>query len=112
MNQVFIKNIKSETIDQDSLINPIIDIRTDLCPICKAQRVELFSFNNFPQNYKDAVEAHLQGYDIDYNKYEILYMKCRSCNKEFVIDWSEGFPKPLKSTYKTNRFFSEFINGF
>ena len=89
----------------------IIPIRSDICPICKAQKVELFSFNGYPQNYKEAVNAHLSGYDVHYDKYEIRTMKCRSCGKEFVIDWSDGFPKPLKDTYRSNRFFSEFVSG-
>lgn len=93
-------------------IEPMIPARGDICPICKAQRVELFSFNGFPQNYSQAVDAHLRGYNIDYNNYEIRAMKCRSCNKEFTIDWSTGFPFPLKDTYKTNKFMHEFINGF
>ena len=68
-------------------IEPMIPIRGDICPLCKAQRIELFSFNGYPQNYSQAVEAHLRGYNIDYNNYEIRSMKCRSCNKEFTIDY-------------------------
>lgn len=83
-----------------------------MCPICKAQRVELFSFNGYSQNYKEAVEAFLKGYSIEFNRYEIRNMRCRSCNKEFVIDWTIGFPVPLKDTYRTNRFFSEFCQGY
>lgn len=93
------------------LIDPISDARTDICPFCKAQRVELFSFNGYSQNYKEAVEAHLKGYDVNYDRYEIRFMKCRSCNKEFTIDWSSGFPVPLKDLFKTRQFFSEFIQG-
>lgn len=112
MALTFSQTPKLKNVSDEGLINPIIDLRTDICPHCKAQLVELFSFNGYPQNYKSAVDAHLMGYDIDYNKYEIRTMRCKSCNKEFVIDWSEGFPKPLASTYKTDRFFSEFVAGF
>lgn len=111
MNTVFTKSVNKKFNEDEKLQNLIIEIRTDLCPFCKAQKVELFSFNNYPQQYKDAVEAHLMGYDISYDKYEIRTMKCRSCNKEFVIDWSYGFPVPLRSTYKTDRFLSEFYAG-
>ena len=97
--------------EDKGLINPIIEERPDICPHCRAQRVELFSFNGYPQNYRDAVDAYLRGYNIEYNKYEIRTMKCKSCNKEFVIDWSSGFPRPLRDVYKTNRFFSEFSLG-
>lgn len=95
----------------EGLINPFIETRTDICPKCKAQRVELFSYKGYPQNYKEAVELHLRGHIVEYNKYEIRSMKCRSCNHEFVIDWSDGFPKPLRSTMKTDQFFREFANG-
>ena len=97
---------------ESNLIEPLIDIRTDICPHCKSQRIELFSFNGYPQNYKEAVEAYLRGYNISYDRYEIRAMRCRSCNKEFVIDWSSGFPVPLKDSYKTNVFFYQFMNGF
>lgn len=92
-------------------IDPMPPARTDICPYCKAQRVELFSFNGYPQNYREAVELRLMGYDVSYDKYEIRYMKCRSCNREFVIDWSQGFPVPLQDTFKTNLFFKEFAQG-
>lgn len=93
-------------------IEPMTPIRGDICPFCKAQRIELFSFKGYPQNYTQAVEAHLRGYDVHYNSFEIRFMRCKSCNREFTIDWSTGFPFPLKDTYKTNKFFQEFINGF
>lgn len=95
----------------EDLIVPMVDIRADMCPFCKAQRVELFSFNGYSQNYKEAVQAHLKGYDVRFDRYEIRSMKCRGCNKEFTIDWSYRFPVPLKDTFKTNQFFKEFING-
>lgn len=91
---------------------PFVEVRSDICPFCKSQKIELFSFNGYPQNYKKAVEEHLKGNHVEYNKYEIRTMKCRSCNKEFVIDWSDkGFPKPLKSSAKFNGFISEFMHG-
>ena len=51
----FDKTPKISNIDNDGLIDPMIEIRTDICPHCKAQLVELFSFNGYPQNYKHAV---------------------------------------------------------
>ena len=107
----FDKIQKKKDPSLQGLINPMKDVRTDICPFCKAQRVELFSFNGYPQNYKEAVEAHLKGYEVHYDRYEIRFMKCRSCNKEFTIDWTSGFPVPLKDSFKTRQFFQEFING-
>ena len=99
--------------NHDGLIDPIVITRRfDICPICKAQRLELMSFNNYPQNYKAAIDAYLSGYRVEFNKYEIRSMRCRSCNREFVIDWTSGFPVPLDSTFKTNRFFAEFADGY
>lgn len=99
---------KKETINNENLIDPFIEIRPDICPFCKAQRIELFSFNNYPQDYSKAVNAHLSGFEVSYNKWEIRFMKCRSCNKEFTIDWSGGFPRPLRDLSKSERFFDEF----
>lgn len=99
-----------KTQEEEKLINPIIDIRTDICPICRAQAIELYSYNSYPQNYNQAVDAYLMGYKVKFN-YEIRYMRCKSCNKLFTIDWSRGFPKPLKDSYITDRFFKEFLSG-
>ena len=93
------------------LIEPFIEERFDMCPFCKAQRVELFSFNGYPQHYKEAVDYYINGYNVDYNQYEIRSMKCQGCGKEFTIDWSDGFPKPLRSSLKTSIFVSEFLMG-
>lgn len=96
---------------EKKLTCPFVEVRSDICPFCKSQKIELFSFNGYPQNYKKAVEEHLRGNQVEFNKYEIRAMKCRSCNKEFVIDWSYGFPRPLKTTAKFNGFISEFLQG-
>lgn len=97
----------------DGLIDPlVVTNRYYICPKCKSQRVELMSFNGYPQNYKDAVECYARGYTVLFDKYEIRSMRCRACTSEFMIDWTSGFPTPLISTFKTNRFFVEFVNGF
>ena len=102
----------TKKINKDpNMIYPITPVRSDICPFCRAQRVELISFNGYPQNYKDAVDMHLKGYSVFYDRYEIRAMKCMSCKREFTIDWSSGFPVPLKDTYKTTRFFQEFVSG-
>lgn len=101
------------TEDYGDLIDPlIVSMRYDVCPICKAQKIELISFNGYPQNYREAVDAYLRGEFVEWNRYEIRAMKCRSCNKEFVIDWTSGFPVPLRDSYRTNRFFNEFSSGY
>lgn len=109
MSKVFTTSIKPVE-KPDGLISGIIENRHDICPYCKAQRVELFSFNGYPQNYRDAVDDYLKGYNVNFDKYEIRTMKCRACGKEFVIDWSMNFPKPLRSSVKTTIFLSEFIS--
>lgn len=89
----------------------IIPIRPNICPNCGVQAIELFSFNGYPQKYKERVNFYISGIDTPFDKYEIRFMKCKSCNKEFIIDWSDLFPKPLRDTSKLNRFLSEFIVG-
>lgn len=110
-NKVYDVSPSKEDNKKYGLINPIIIDRYDICPNCKSNKIELMSFNNYPQGYSSAVNAHLSGYDVSFNKYEIRSMKCRSCGKEFVIDWSTGFPIPLKDTGKSNIFFMQFMNG-
>lgn len=96
---------------EDGLISPILFNRPDMCPNCKSQKIELISFNNYPQGYSGAVDAYLSGYAVTFDKYEIRSMRCKSCTKEFVIDWTYGFPKPLRDTDKSNIFFMEFLEG-
>lgn len=107
MARVFDCNYKKK---DNSLIEAIAFLRTDICPNCKAQRLELYSFNGYPQNYSEAVTEYLKGNEIQYNKYEIRTMKCGSCHKEFVINWMDGFPTPLTDTFFTNIFLHQFIN--
>lgn len=92
-------------------IFPLMPIRDDFCPHCNTQNIELFSFNNYPQGYSDAVTSYLNSNSILYDKYEIRYMKCKTCGKEFMIDWSSGFPKPLKDPYRVFGFVAEFEMG-
>lgn len=92
-------------------IDPYLPIRADICPFCRAQRVEMFSFNGYEQGYSKAVDAYMQGYQVIFDQYEIRSMKCKSCGKEFTIDWTNGFPVPLRTTMKTNVFFQEFAIG-
>lgn len=103
---------KKSNIRNDGLIDPLIPSdRYDICPHCRAQRIELISFNGYSQNYKEAINAYMQGYTVEFNRYEIRSMRCRGCHKEFVIDWTPGFPVPLRNTYRTDRFFAEFMEG-
>ncbi len=110
-NKVYNVSPNKEDNSDPGAINPIIIHRYDICPKCGSNKIELMSFNNYPQGYSSAVDAYLSGYNVSFDKYEIRSMKCRSCGKEFVIDWSRGFPIPLKDTGKSNIFFMQFING-
>lgn len=93
------------------LLNPIIEDRYDMCPICRSQRIELISFNGYPQHYRDAVNAYLSGHNVAFDRYEIRAMKCQACGKEFAIDWSTGFPRPLRDNYRAQAFVAEFMMG-
>ena len=94
------------------LQDPMIMSRTDICPFCNSQQIELFSFNGYAQNYKYAVNDFIKGNQISFDKYEIRSMKCRACGKEFVIDWiNGGMPVPLKDPIRGQNFLQEFILG-
>ena len=53
----------------------------------------------------------VSSYWVRYDKYEIRTMKCRACNKEFVINWIDGMPFPLANGTRWTIFLSEFIQG-
>lgn len=95
----------------NNLKEALVPVRTDICPLCNVQAIELYSFNGYPQGYKDAVDQHLRGYRVNFDRYEILFMRCKSCRKEFTINWLDEFPVPLKDTVKTSIFFKEFMHG-
>ena len=111
MKVVYNKSPRAMPKPQAGLINPLIENRFDQCPFCKAQRIEVFSFNGYPQNYKEAVDDYLRGYNVSYDQYELRTMKCRACGKEFTIDWSSGFPKPLRDSHRVGSFIAEFMMG-
>lgn len=75
--------------------------REDRCLICKQDRcLELYDNNNNPLNFS---------YMVDTNRYDkldmknISHMKCKKCNKEFIIEWvlynNKLKPKPLYNTF-------------
>lgn len=106
------ENLGNPNDRYSALIDPMKLIRADICPYCNSQRIELFSFNGYPQQYRYAVDEFIKGNLISYDKYEIRVMKCRSCNKEFIIDWYNGMPFPLIYRERLDQFISEFKNGF
>lgn len=65
--------------------------RADICPICRSER----SIEAYLRNGK---EVHLS-LAIDMNKdissYDITYLKCKSCGREFFPAWLNGYPTPM-----------------
>lgn len=94
-----------------NLTDPFEMFRPDICPHCNAQLVECYSYQGYPQKYSEAVDLYMKGYQVRFDKYDIFYMKCNGCGKSFVIDWSTGFPMPMRDSYTTDVFFSEFMSG-
>lgn len=78
------------------LIEPIQYIRYDNCPNCHRNTIELFSYDNYPMHYSEAVLSYMNGdKSIQYNKYSIYRMRCRGCGKIYNIVWRDEFPVPL-----------------
>lgn len=78
--------------------------RSDICPRCKEQSLELFNLYNNPLHLTEAID---NGEDILLQKLNARYFKCESCGAEYPINWIGTKPIPLlPDMYKL--FFSSF----
>ena len=70
------------------------------CDKCGQEMLFFYSDNGMLIDYKALFKKWYNLYDI--NKYlqykNIKYFKCITCNKLYIIDWRDGYPKPLYDT--------------
>ncbi len=76
------------------------------CPICNEDLLFFTSKHNKIIDYKRFLDngntlAEMKGY---LEKRDIRHFKCIKCDKEFIIDWSEGWPVPVTDIDKLKAF--------
>lgn len=78
--------------------------RADTCPICREKRsIEAYTRKGNPIHLSLAIDKNR-----DISKYNILYLKCRNCNREFFPSWVFGkYPTPMVGTM-----FQQFMNSY
>lgn len=97
-------------MESQQLIEPIQIIRYDNCPNCHRNKLELFSYDNYPMKYEEAVINYMRFNQLpQYNRFPIYRMRCRGCGKVFNIVWRDGFPVPLIEI-PDNRSINIFLN--
>lgn len=86
--------------------------REDTCPDCRRKRsLDLFDRNNRPAYFPMLLDRN----EINrlYSR-PFYYMKCKSCGKEFRIDWGceeNKIPVPLTEE-KLENFLQDYINSY
>lgn len=78
--------------------------RPDTCFKCESKRsIECYDIYNNPLNYSlllDKLETRPDKTDETLsilNKRELVIMRCKKCNKQYVIKWNNGIPEPLRN---------------
>lgn len=65
--------------------------RADTCPACRSERsIEAYMRNGNPVLLSLSID---RGKDI--STYDITYLKCKNCKKEFFPKWIDGYPTPM-----------------
>ena len=70
------------------------------CDKCGQEMLFFYSDNGMLIDYKTLFDNRYNLYDIKkYIQYKNgKYLKCITCNKLYIIDWRDGYPKPLYDT--------------
>lgn len=68
-----------------------------VCKQCNQETLFFSTKNNMLIDYKSLMKKGLNRYSLI--KYlqdkNIKYIKCINCNKEYIIDWTDGYPTQL-----------------
>lgn len=87
------------------MYQPIRFEREDFCPHCKKeQSLCLIDRNGNMYNYSDILDKKdYSVFDADKDKQPFSHFKCMNCGKEYVLDWSQGYPpRPMfANSYRT-----------
>lgn len=95
-----------------SLIQPAYFIRDDYCDNCNHERsIEIYNFFGKALGFPNLVDERLKIGALSkvFDKEQIYIMKCSNCGKRFKIDWTDGYPRPMRVF---NRLLRQFQMGF
>lgn len=93
---------------------PIEVFRYDYCFNCNTQySIEMYNIFGSAIGYSRYLDFYFSNKKLPpiNDKYPIDRMICKNCKKEYPIDWSEGFPKPMRFFIPNNFFLNNFINN-
>jgi len=93
------------------MIRGIIYDREDTCPNCKRKRsLELYDRNNKPAYFSLILD---KGEIERLHQRQFYYFKCKICDQEYRIDWSQEnrIPVPLLGK-KLQYFLEDYINSY
>ena len=70
------------------------------CEACGQEMLFFYTDNGMLIDYKALLDKGYNLYDIrNYLQYKnVKYLKCVTCGKLYIIDWRDGYPKPLYDT--------------
>lgn len=94
------------------LIRPAYFVRDDYCDNCDHQNtIEIYNFFGKPLGFSNLVNERLRNGELSkiFDKEQVYIMKCTNCNKRFKIDWTDGYPRPMRVF---NRLLREFQINF
>jgi hypothetical protein len=77
-----------------------------VCPVCGNELLFFTTSNNKLIDYKGLMSDHCNLSQLKSRLYykNIRHIKCITCNKVYVIDWSNGYPTPLYDKSILNNF--------
>lgn len=72
-------------------------VRPYVCPICGNELLFFVTRYNKLIDYKGLMENHYNLSELinELGNRNITHMKCLTCNKDYIIDFSNGYPTPL-----------------
>lgn len=76
------------------------------CPACNQEMLFFTTKDNKVIDYKRFISnANTLDETIKYlGKRDIRFIKCIQCGKTYIIDWTDGWPKPLTERKKLKEF--------
>jgi hypothetical protein len=82
-------------------MNPIVFLKRTYCPDCGTDTMEIYNMYNKPIGYPAMVRNFSTSQVLEFlnqEKYPLSYIKCTKCNRTYLINWTDGLPKPLFDT--------------
>lgn len=90
--------------------SPLIKYRGNHCFECGKDTVMAYDVKNRPIYYVTSnPNATTEGVMDNVKNTTLSYMKCNSCGKMYLIDYSIGFPRPVTPDFVRNSYFRDIL---